>query len=93
MQRNKRDLSQQIEAASNESIVETDNDENNGGEVMDSGELLDTTDSLFSNESSHNRNKTKDKTYYYPKFVSIKSKVYKSLLKFLCLGKGKFFTH
>lgn len=66
MQRNKRDLSQQFEAASNESILETHNgDENNGGEVMDSAELLDTTDSMFSNESSHTRNKT----YFYPKFV------------------------
>lgn len=72
MQRNKRDLSQQLEATSNESIVETDNgDENNGGEVMDSAELLDTTDLLFSNESSHTRNKT----YFYPKFVSKQHKI------------------
>jgi hypothetical protein len=70
VQRNKRDLSQQLEAASNESIVETDNgDENNGGEVMDSAEILDQADSHFSNESSHTRNKT----YFYPKFVSMKN--------------------
>ncbi len=59
VQRNKRDLSEQFEATSNETIVEesnNDDDENNGGEVMDSSELLE-----------HTRNKT----YFYPKFVSM----------------------
>lgn len=55
-----------VAVSSNESIVEVNNDdENNGGEVMDSAESFDTNDSLF-NETSHKRNKT----YFYPKFVS-----------------------
>lgn len=61
VQRNKRDLSQ-AESNSNETI-----DDNNGGEVMDSAEQPDANDfSSFNNETMQTRNKT----YFYPKFVS-----------------------
>jgi hypothetical protein len=63
VQRNKRDLSQ-MESNSNETI---DDDGNNGGEVMDSAEQMDANEFTFNNESSQTRNKT----YFYPKFVSL----------------------
>lgn len=59
MQRNKRDLSQ-TESNSNETI----DDENNGGEV-NSAEQPDTNEFSFNNET------TRNKTYFYPKFVNI----------------------
>lgn len=59
VQRNKRDLSQM---ESNETIDEA----NNGGEVMDSAEQPEANEFTFNNESSQTRNKT----YFYPKFVS-----------------------
>jgi hypothetical protein len=56
-----------MEATSNEAIVGDDNDdENNGGEVTDSAEQVESTVPPFNNETSHTRNKT----YFYPKFVS-----------------------
>lgn len=61
VQRNKRDLSQ-AESNSNETI-----DDNNGGEVMDeSAEQPDVNEFSFINETMQTRNKT----YFYPKFVS-----------------------
>lgn len=69
MPRNKRDLSN-TEYNSNETIV-TDN---NGGEVMDSNETLDetTNETVFINDSSSSSSSSaRNKTYFYPKFVSI----------------------
>lgn len=60
VQRNKRDLSQM---ESNETIDEA----NNGGEVMDSGEQPEVNEFTFNDETSQTRNKT----YFYPKFVSL----------------------
>ena len=60
VQRNKRDLSE-MEPTSNETIDEA----NNGGEVMDSNEQPEANEFSF-NETSQTRNKT----YFYPKFVS-----------------------
>jgi hypothetical protein len=64
VQRNKRDLSE-VESNSNETIDEA----NNGGEVMDSGEQSEPEPNEFSfnNETMQTRNKT----YFYPKFVSV----------------------
>lgn len=62
VQRNKRDLSQ-MESNSNETI----DDANNGGEVLDSGEQQEASEMPFSNETLNSRNKT----YFYPKFVSV----------------------
>lgn len=66
VQRNKRDLSQmelsQMELNSNETIDEA----NNGAEVMDSDEQPEANEFSFSNETLNSRNKT----YFYPKFVS-----------------------
>lgn len=62
VQRNKRDLSSQMESNSSETI----DDANNGGEVMDSAEQPDTNEFTFNNETTQTRNKT----YFYPKFVS-----------------------
>lgn len=61
VQRNKRDLSQ-MESSSNETI----DDANNGAEVLDSGETQEASEMPFSNETLNSRNKT----YFYPKFVS-----------------------
>lgn len=63
VQRNKRDLSQ-TESNSNETM----DDANNGGEVMDSAEQPDANEF---NETMQTRNKT----YFYPKFVSFMSVV------------------
>lgn len=63
VQRNKRDLSQ-MESNSNETIDE----DNNGGEVMDSGENTEAPDT---NEFTFNETQTRNKTYFYPKFVSL----------------------
>lgn len=60
MQRNKRDLSQ-MESNSNETI----DDANNAAEVVDSAESPDANEFSF-NETLQTRNKT----YFYPKFVS-----------------------
>lgn len=62
VQRNKRDLSQ-MESNSTETM---DDDGNNGGEVMDSGEQPEASEFTFINETLQTRNKT----YFYPKFVS-----------------------
>lgn len=64
VQRNKRDLSE-IEATFNETIDEA----NNGGEVMDSDERPEAIEFSF-NETAQTRNKT----YFYPKFVSSMTK-------------------
>lgn len=63
VQRNKRDLSQ-MESNSNETI----DDDNNGGEVTDEPETTEVpvTTNYTSNETTPMRNKT----YFYPKFVS-----------------------
>ena len=63
VQRNKRDLSE-MESNSNETIEE----DNNGGEVMDS---VEQTEAPETNEISFNETlQTRNKTYFYPKFVS-----------------------
>lgn len=61
VQRNKRDVSQ-----AESSLNDTIDDANNGGEVMDSAEQPDVNELSFNNESMQTRNKT----YFYPKFVS-----------------------
>jgi len=57
VQRNKRDLY---------SLNETKEDSNNGSEVGDSDESIDGNETISETSSSHTRNKT----YFYPKFVS-----------------------
>lgn len=69
VQRNKRDLSTQteIELNGNETIVNDNNDfdeNNNGGEVMDSDEQPEASEFTVNNGTSQARNKT----YFYPKF-------------------------
>jgi hypothetical protein len=60
VQRNKRDLSL-MESNLNDTIDE----DNNGGEVMDSAENTEAPDT-----DTFSFNETRNKTYFYPKFVS-----------------------
>lgn len=58
VQRNKRDL---------RNVNETKVDLNNGSEIVDSDESFDNNETISEASSSHTRNKT----YFYPKFVSL----------------------
>lgn len=87
VQRNKRDLSE-MESNSNETMEE----DNNGGEVMDS---VEQTEAPETNEISFNETlQTRNKTYFYPKFVSFHDQLIllKSCDYWFFVGHRKFCT-